>query len=281
MMDAGRPSAARSFETLVRAEDEDLDLARAALAIAEAEYPGLDPQPFLMGLDAMAANVRRALPAGAGTRAKVETLNRYLFEELGFRGNLEEYYDPQNSHLNRVLERRVGIPITLSIVYIEVGQRLGLPVVGVGLPGHFVIKIADAHEEILLDPFYKGTILDRAECQRRLDAIYGGKVVLSEQFLRAVGKRDILARMLYNLKRIHQRSGDPHRLLATLDMILALQPYSFEDLRDRGLALYKDGRFDDALRDLRGYLQWLPQAADAAAVQRAIAACERLRTPKA
>lgn len=280
-MEEGRPPGTRHFEAQVRGDDEDLDLARAALAIAEAEYPGLDPQPFLMALDAMAAHVRKVLPPGAGTRAKVEALNRYLFDDLGFRGNLEEYYDPQNSHLNRVLERRVGIPITLSLVYLEVARRLGLPVVGVGLPGHFVVKVAGAHEEVLLDPFYKGAILDRAECQRRLDAIYGGKVVLTEQFLRAVGKRDILARMLYNLKRIHQRNGDAHRLLATLDMILALQPYSFEDLRDRGMLQYKEGRFDEALRDLRGYLAWLPQAADAAAVQRAIAACERLRTPKA
>lgn len=279
MMEAGKGTT--TFEALVRAEDDEgLDLARAALAIAEAEYPGLDPTPFLMSLDAMAANVRKALPPRAGVRARVEALNRYLFDDLGFRGNLEDYYDAQNSHLNRVLERRVGIPITLSVVYLEVGRRLGLPVVGVGLPGHFVVKVADAHEELLLDPFYKGAFLDRAECQRRLDAIYGGKVVLSEQFLRAVGKREVLARMLYNLKRIHQRNSDAHRSLATLDMLLALQPYAFDDLRDRGLLHYKEGRFEEALRDLRGYLGWLPAAADAASVHRAIAACERLRATK-
>lgn len=273
----GRP-AARAFADIVQVpEDEDLDLARAALAIAAAEDPSVEADRWVGELDAIAAHVALLVPERASVRQRVVALNRHLFEELRFRGNLEDYYDPRNSHLHRVLERRTGIPITLSLVYIEVGRRLGLPVAGVGLPGHFVVKVADADEEILLDPFYQGAILTRAECQKRLDAIYGGRVVLGEQFLRAVGKRDLLARMLYNLKRIHLKAGDHGRALAVVDMLLALQPYAFEDVRDRGMLLYKAGRYDEALRDLRMYVDFLPAAADLREVQRAISACERLR----
>lgn len=272
----------RTFEDWVTVpDDEDLDLARAALAVARAEYPGIEPEDSIRRLDQMGAEVRAMVPAGASARERVAALNRVLFEVEGFRGNIEDYYDAQNSYLHRVLDRRLGIPITLSLVYLEVGQRAGLPLVGVGLPGHFVVKVAGAHEEILLDPFYKGAELDRAECQRRLDAIYGGKVAMSDQFLRAVGKREILARMLYNLKRIHMRNGDQRRAIGILDMLLALQPFAFDDQRDRGLLLYKEGRYQEALRDLRGYLEFLPVAQDAGNVQRAIEACQRLRGAEA
>lgn len=269
----------RAFEDLVSAPDDDaLDLARAALAVAQAEYPFLEPGPYLAQLDRLAREARERCPADAGLKERVAGLNKHLFQEQGFRGNLEDYYDPQNSYLSRVLDRKLGIPITLSLVYLEVGQRLGLPVVGVGLPGHFLVKVAGAHEEVLIDPFYQGAVLDRKECQRRLDAIYGGKVALSEQFLRAVGKREILARMLYNLKRIHLRAGDGERALVVLDMLLALQPHAFEDIRDRGMLLYRAACYAEALRDLRSYLEYLPSAHDAVSVKRAIQACERLRT---
>jgi regulator of sirC expression with transglutaminase-like and TPR domain len=268
----------RSFEDMLRGDDEDLDLARAALAVAQGEYPDLDPEAYVLRLDALAERVRARLRPGASPRVVVDAMNRCLFEEEGFRGNLEDYYDPQNSYLHRVLDRRLGIPITLSLVYLEVGRRLGLPMAGVGLPGHFVVKVAGAHEEILLDPFYRGATLDRAECQRRLDAIYGGKVVLTDQFLRAVGKREMLARLLYNLKRIHTRAGDTGRALRVLDQLLVLQPFALEDIRDRGLLRYRAERYAEALADLRQYLLFLPKASDAAEVRKAILACERLET---
>ena len=273
-------SALRTFESWVALEDDDqLDLARAALALAEALDPSVDVEACVARLDALAEGARALVPPGARPAQVVEALNRHLFQEQGFRGNLEQYYDPQNSLLHRVLDRKVGIPITLSLVYLEVGQRLGLPMVGVGLPGHFVVKVADAEEELLLDPFYGGQRLDRATCQKRLDAIYGGKVVLSEQFLRAVGKREILARMLYNLKRVYTKAGDRVHTLRVLDLLLALQPYAFEERRDRGLLRYQQGQYEAALQDLRAYLSFLPSPPDAGTVLRAIAACERLRAP--
>jgi regulator of sirC expression with transglutaminase-like and TPR domain len=265
----------RTFAEIVR-EDDDFDLARAALAVAQDEDPSLDPESAAAELERLAREARARVPAGASARDTVRALNKYLFEELGFRGNLEEYYDPSNSFLHRVLERRVGIPITLSILYLEVGRRLGLPLVGVGLPGHFIVKVAGADEEILIDPFYKGVVLDEAECQRRLDAIYGGKVVLTKHFLRAVSKRELLTRMLYNLKRIHMRSGDTPHALAVLDKLLVLHPHAFEDIRDRGLLRYRAAQYEGAKADLRLYLDFLPQAEDAPKVKHTIALCERL-----
>jgi regulator of sirC expression with transglutaminase-like and TPR domain len=267
-----------TFAAMLREDDEALDVARAALAIAQSELPSIDSDAYVRQLDLMAERIAARVGPRATAQEKVLAINQHLFQDLGFRGNLEDYYDPQNSFLNRVLDRRLGIPITLSLVYIEVGRRLGLPIVGVGLPGHFVVKVADADGEILIDPFYQGVVLDRAECQRRLDAIYGGKVTLTEPFLAAVGKRDVLARMLYNLKRIYLRNNDQRRAIDVLDKLLVLQPYAFEDRRDRGMLLYKAGAYAAALDDLRAYLQFLPNASDAASVQRAIAACERLRT---
>lgn len=273
----GREGRPRTFGEMVRGDDDQLDLAEAALAIAEDEFPGLDRAPYLARLDGLARDALLRAGTGADQRARLSALNALLFEELGFRGNLEDYYDAQNSYLHRVLDRRVGIPISLSLLHLEVGRRMGLPLVGVGLPGHFVVKLAGASEEVLVDPFYKGALLDRAECQRRLDAIYGGKVQLTEQFLRAVSKREVLARMLYNLKRIHLRAGDEARALRVLDHLLDLQPYALEDLRDRGLMLYRGNRYAEALRDLRQHQALLPGSPDTTEVQRAIAACERLQ----
>jgi regulator of sirC expression with transglutaminase-like and TPR domain len=272
----GRDVTPRTFGELVRAEEDDsLDLAEAALAIAAAEYDGVDVGAYLLRLDAYAGRALAHAGHGASQRVKLDALSRELFDVEGFRGNLEDYYDSQNSYFNRVLDRRVGIPISLSLLYLEVGRRMDLPLVGVGLPGHFLVKLAGAHEEVLVDPFYQGAVLGRAECQQRLDAIYGGKVVLTEQFLRAVSKREVLARMLYNLKRIHLRAGDATRQLRVLDMLLELQPFSLEDVRDRGLVRYRSGAYKDALPDLRQYLSVWPAARDAADVQRAVAACER------
>jgi len=269
---------APAFEGLVAGdEDDQLDLGFAALAVAADAYPELDAAFYVRKLDALAFEVGTRLRPGAPQKRVVEELSKHLFEELGFKGNMEHYYDPQNSYLNRVLDRRLGIPISLSLLYLETGRRLGLPMAGVGLPGHFLVKVIGAHEEILIDPFYEGAILDRAACQRRLDAIYGGKVQLTEQFLRAVSKREMLARMLYNLKRIHLREGHRDRAVMVLDKLLALQPFAFEDQRDRGMLRYQLGQYAQAMEDLQTYLSYLPAAHDAPQVQRTLRACERLR----
>src|SRR5438445_11102873 len=160
---------------MVARPEASVDLAEASLLIAGEEYPGLDPAPYLGRLDELGAHLRRRA-GDAGADALVPELNRLLFEEEGFRGNTVDYYDPRNSFLNDVLDRRTGIPISLSTVYMAVGRRAGVPVQGVGLPGHFVVRVTTAGGEALVDPFHDGAVLTLEDCQERLDRIYGGKV---------------------------------------------------------------------------------------------------------
>ena len=153
------------FTEAVTGPENRLDLGRAALLIASEEYPGLDILRYVAKLEVMAAAVRPGVTTTDDPTLKIEHLNAYLFEERGFRGNSQEYYDPRNSFLNDVLDRRLGIPITLSIVYMEVGRRVGMPLQGVGMPGHFIMKYADSEEDIYIDPFNKGRILSREACE--------------------------------------------------------------------------------------------------------------------
>jgi regulator of sirC expression with transglutaminase-like and TPR domain len=197
----------------------------------------------------------------------VEALNRYLFEELGFAGNESEYYDPRNSMLHQVLARRTGIPITLSVVYIEVGRRAGLRVEGLALPGHFIVRASEGEGEgVLVDPF-NGKVTDEEECQSRLDLIYEGKVALGEEHLRPAGARTVLVRMLGNLKAVYARALLFRRALAAVERILLLAPGDLEERRDRGMLLAQLGRLPEAIAETQGYLNLAPEAADAAAVR--------------
>ena len=190
-------------------------------------------------------------------------LNHYLFQELGFRGNTEQYYDARNSYLNEVLDRRTGIPITLSLVYIEVGRRAGLEVEGVGLPGHFVVRVQTPARGLLVDPFHGGTLLSEKDCQERLDRIFSGKVKLEPKMLRPCGHKDMVERVLRNLKAIHLRDEDKLRALRVVDLLVALQPTSAEDLRDRGVLYAALDCYGVAARDLESYLALAPRAKDA------------------
>ena len=210
-----------------------------------------------MGEEARARAVRRG-----GSRG--EALNEYLFEELGFVGNESDYYDPRNSMLHQVLGRRTGIPITLSVVYIEVGRRAGLRVEGVGLPGHFVVRAFEGEDEegVLVDPFNRRTT-DLEECQGRIDLIYDGKVELSEEHLRAVDARGILARMLGNLKAVYVRAGLYRRALAAVERLILLMPSALDERRDRGMLLAQLGHLHEAIADTQTYLNLEPEAPDA------------------
>ena len=259
--------ARRRFAEEVSPAERPVNLASAALLIAAEEEPRrCDVDACLGRLSEMGAQARRRV-AAAGAGREVEALNLYLFGELGFAGNISDYYDPRNSLLHRVLERRTGIPITLSIVYMEVGQRAGLFVEGVGLPGHYLVRAAaPGGEPVLVDPF-NGRTTDVEECQQRLDLIYGGQVALGEEHLRETGTRATLARVLGNLKAIYAKANLHRRALAAVERILILSPHDLEERRDRGLLLAQLGRLPEAIADTRRYLNQRPDASDADSVR--------------
>ena len=247
------------FAALVGA-GERADLARAALAIARIAHPGLDPAPSLRRLDALAAGA----PAGADAGA----LAAHLFGAGGFRGSETDYYDPRNSCLNDVLERRMGIPITLSVVFMEVAARCGLRVEGVGFPGHFLVRATGGPLPLLLDPFFGGRPVDEAQLLARYRALQGVDVpALPPDALAATGTTGILARMLRNLLRIYLQRGDHPRALDAADLVLVLVPDSADELRVRGLLYAQLDCFGAAAADLRRYAELVPDAPDAARIR--------------
>ena len=196
---------------------------------------------------------------GNDTIEKIQLLSHFLFEQKGFEGNREEYADPRNSFLNEVLDRRRGIPISLSILYLEVGRRLGLSLYGVGFPTHFLVKAVDERGELIIDPFYDGAILTLEEIRARLTQVYGQPVEVSPAHLKPIGTRHILVRMLRNLKAIYLKGADSTRALSALDRILLLDPRSVEELMERG-ALYESLEcFKAALDDFQSFLSQAPQ----------------------
>ena len=253
------------FSRLVSGPDDAVDLAEASLLIASEEYPGLDIARYLGRLDAMGRDVRESL--GREPSAAVEALNRYLFKQEGFHGNQDDYYDPRNSFLNDVIDRRTGIPITLSTVYIEVARRAGLDVFGVGLPGHFLVRAEAPGRAVLVDPFHGGAVLSEADCQKRLDRVFEGRVRLGPAMLAPCSRKAILARMLRNLKAIYVKADDYPRALRTIDLLLSLDPRSAEDLRDRGLLHAAFDCYALAAADLEACVALAPAAPEAAALK--------------
>ena len=258
------------FAELARLPDARLDLARAALWIAAEEYPALDVEREVARLDALAALAEPHLRGVAADPERAVRLLAFLHDEQGFVGNEERYGDPRNSFLNEVLERRTGIPITLSLVLVEVGRRLGLPLAGVSFPGHFLVKLEGSVLRVL-DPFH-GRALDLAECRARLAAALGPQVVfVPERDLRAAGAREILVRMLTNLKHLYLRARDLGRTLGCCERILLLVPDAAHELRDRGLVFEQLECHAAAAADLERFLELAPDDDSAPAVR------ERLR----
>lgn len=252
----------RTFASVAGQPETDVDLAEASLLIACEEYPDLDVTDYLARLDAMALEVR-ARTAGTGTVAStVAALNAYLFGEQGFHGNEDDYYDPRNSYLNEVMDRRTGIPISLSALYVEVARRAGIEAVGVGLPGHFIVRVARGPEHLLVDPFHGGDALSNEDCQRRLDRIFAGRVRLEPHMFTPCETKAVLSRMLRNLKAIYTKTEDYPRALRVLDLLLALRPDADEDLRDRGLVYAALDCYALAADDLETYLTRVPASAE-------------------
>lgn len=258
------------FSAMVARPEEEVDLAEAALLIAAEEYPQLPVEPYLQRLDVLAERVRDRLGVETAPLLVLQELNRVLFSEERFRGNAEAYYDPRNSFLNDVLDRRVGVPISLSIVYLEVGWRLGLPLAGIGFPGHFLVRYEGEVIRVLLDPFDAGRLRFEDQAQELLDRVYGGLVRLQPEFLEPSGRKDMLVRLLKNLKAIHLNARDDAKALAAIERILLIRPGAPAELRDRGMLLARSGRAAEAVADLERYLASSPEAPDARRVRRMI-----------
>jgi regulator of sirC expression with transglutaminase-like and TPR domain len=241
------------------------DLAAPAFLVARLEYRRLDPGPYLDRLDEWGDEAFHRITADPGhdapLAARVDTLNKYLFDELRFFGNREQYDDPRNSCLNEVIDRRTGIPITLALVYIEIARRAGIRAEGVNFPGHFLVRVLhdlhtdDPGEGLIVDAFHSGAILDEQDCRLLLHRYMGEEAAWQPELLARATRRQVLVRMLLNMKRlyVHWRSFPQAR--AVTDLLLALSPSAATELRDRGLLAYHMNDFPAALRDLEEYLK--------------------------
>jgi len=249
------------LSALVSRPDGRIDLARAALAIARWEYPRLDADAYLERLDGLARSVDgvRRSPDALG---RLHRLREYLFVEQGFTGNRDDYYDPRNSFLNDVLDRRQGIPITLSLVLMEVGKRLGLAIEGIGLPGHFIAGARLDDSQILLDPFNGGALVTPEECEELVGSVVGRPVTLRPEHYSPVSGRQLLTRMLANLKGAYWRRQEWDRVVGAIDRLLVLDPKAAGEWRDRGVAWSNLGEVRRGLGDWERYLTEFPDAED-------------------
>jgi regulator of sirC expression with transglutaminase-like and TPR domain len=244
------------LQQLLHAE-QDMNLAEAALLLAKDEYPTLDVDAYLGRLDDLASRVRARLSAGANVEETLVTMNQVLFDEFGFAGNTDDYYDPRNSFLNEVLDRKLGIPITLCILYMETAQRLGLDLEGVSFPGHFLVKFSTAEGELVLDPFSGGMPVSEEELVERLEETYGEQAAVSmsvPELLATADKKDILVRMLRNLKGTYLRREQHNKALKVINRILQISPGEAEEWRSRGELYEQLECHRAALEDYRHYL---------------------------
>ena len=240
------------FRDVTELPDERIDLGQAALLLATIETPDLDVDAWLARLDELAAGVRHRAAGEVGDYQRLNALTGYLYGELGFRGNAEDYYNPCNSFLNEVIERRLGIPISLAVLLIEVGRRAGVPLVGVGLPGHFLVRHV-RHVELVLDPFDRGRILTRAECAEILERVFGSRASFEPRMLRPVGPRQILVRMHSNLRATYLERGDLTKVARVIDRLVRLEPTEPRHWRDRGV-LRLHASDPRGIEDLERYL---------------------------
>ncbi len=247
---------------LLKEKESSIDLAKAALTLAQDEYPALNVTPYLDQLASLARRVSERISVGRDPIATVAALNGVLFEEEDFKGNSEDYYDPRNSFLNEVLDRRMGIPITLSILYLEVARRADIPMVGIGLPGHFIVGLVSPGRTIYVDPFHQGQLMTVKDCAARVAKIFDGQMAFTPEHLEPVDKRGILFRLLTNLKNIYMESRSFAKGHTVIDKMVLLAPQEWAQVRDRGLVRYHLKHYQPALTDLELYLQNSPEAPD-------------------
>jgi regulator of sirC expression with transglutaminase-like and TPR domain len=265
------------FAELLAREDGGIELARACLQIAEDAYPGLDVGGYVGEIERFAQRLRARLAPDAVAEDRIIALNEFLFGDLGFRGNADNYYDPRNSYLNEVIDRRRGIPITLAVLYLEIGRRIELPMQGVSFPGHFLVRLPMRGGTLVLDPFSGGMPQSEAALRERLKRVIpdgetqgmqyaAGGVAMADlplgQFLEPASNRQILARLLRNLKGVYREKDRPDRLLKVLDRMILVAPDAPAELRDRGYVYERMECWRPALEDLRAYLGREPDAQD-------------------
>jgi regulator of sirC expression with transglutaminase-like and TPR domain len=259
-----------AFAELLDEKDKRIELARACLMIAQDAYPGLDVDRYLGEIERMAMRLRAATPQSASAEERVVALNQFLYEDMGFWGNTEDYYDPRNSYLNEVIDRKTGIPITLGVLYMELGRRVGLPLEGVSFPGHFLVRLQLRGGTLVLDPFAGGAPQSEDDLRKRIKRVIPDGVADNlpaselplDQFLEPATNRQILSRVLRNLKGIYREADKPQQMLDVLNRMLVITPGASAELRDRGLVYHRLECYRAALKDLSDYTQREPDAPD-------------------
>jgi regulator of sirC expression with transglutaminase-like and TPR domain len=252
-----------AFAKAISTREDQIDIAYAALLFAGEIYPDLDIEGYLGRLDEMAEAVRPRI----AQHHPIAVLKDFLFDELGFQGNVNDYFDPRNSFLNQVLDRRIGIPITLSVIFLELAQRLDLPVVGIGLPGHFIVRYDGDQEPLYLDPFNGGVTMSAKDCRQRVADISDGRLPFRPSFLSPVSPRQILTRMLRNLKSVYVARTDFKSAIPITEKLILLNPSAIEEMRDLGTLHYYAGHKLKAIGCLQRYLKLSPSAGDLETVQ--------------
>ena len=247
------------------------DVVEAALLVAREEYPSLDTAAERGRLRALGDEAARRLAGKDNPFERLDALRGFLFEDEGFRGNQSDYYDPRNSFLNEVLDRRTGIPLTLSMVYVEVARAAGLDARGVGLPGHFIVRVDCDDRRLLVDPFHGGEIVTEEDCRGLVNRATGRAELFHRGLLEGSSPREIVARLLRNLKRIYLARDDHERALRAVERLLIVYPDEVTELRDRGFLLAHLERHEAAVADLEQYLEREPHAPDTDAVRARIA----------
>jgi regulator of sirC expression with transglutaminase-like and TPR domain len=263
-------AALQPFAELISREDARIDLARACLLIAQDAYPALEVERYMGEIERMATRLRARLGQTDAAEDRIVALNQLLYEELGYWGNTEDYYDPRNSYLNEVIDRRTGIPITMSILYMELGRRIGLPVEGVSFPGHFLVRVRLRGGMLVLDPFSGGAPQSEDELRNRVKRVIPDGVADDlpaselplDQFLEPATNRQILSRVLRNLKGIYRKDNKPERMLDVLNRMLLVTPDASAELRDRGYVYQRLECYRAAFKDLTDYAEREPDAPD-------------------
>lgn len=275
-MDSGRvfthPAAARGrFRELMQLPDRDLDLGEASLVIALEEYPRISVDDYLERMDQWGEAVRERVEGSRDAERLIAAVTHLLFEEEGFHGEGDDYYDPRKSFLNEVLDRHEGLPLALSILFIEVSRRAGLAAAGVSLPGRFLVRVSGPWGELLIDPFDAGRVLTAAECQQIMDQVFGGAVRLREHHLRSQSNREILGRALAHLKATHLSRHNLQGAIAAIERLLILDENDPYELRDLGMLAMQLHRYQEAIPVLERYLALEPGAGDRPSIEGQIA----------
>ncbi|HEY6193782.1 MAG TPA: transglutaminase-like domain-containing protein [Candidatus Eisenbacteria bacterium] len=261
---------------MLQRPDAQIDLARAALLVAAENDPSLDVDAEMERLERWAGELNRRIDPSWNNLQRLARLRTFMYEDLGFKGDVRGYYSPANSLLHSVMSRRLGIPLTLSIVFMEIGWRIGVPFEGVGFPGHFLVRLTGEPGDLLLDPYDHGASVHEDDCRRMIQLTTGGTVPYDASMIRSLGKRDMIGRLLFNLKVACLKAGDDVGALSAVERLLLLHPNDPPELRDRGLLLYRMDRYRDARISLEAYLRARPQALDREVIERHLSALDMM-----